>query len=359
VFLAERGQASRRGSLTLTGTVTHPTKGERPVSEVRAGDFVQLADRPDDPVRRIINTRYDHDTLQNVLDLDNTVFRTDAILERMGRRSTAPTRPCTGHHDGHRAGHRRRAGRPGLENSLHAEQPSAANVAAQDTAAPATTCPSSPRTPRRRSAAAVSRFVQQLQLAPRRRPEGRSRCTRPSAPTCPAGRRQRDRRLFDQPALAGELELRHRPRGPLRLHRARDRQGLDAGRRQPVVDQLRDHQPRRPARPNLIAGPGRKRLVSIIVDISKRWNIPLRRGAVSGCVPQRSGIIDHSTWGPCGGGHVDVTPNRNAIDPIISDARRLCAKRYRAAGHPVPGALRRRPSATKTGRGPFVRSGAD
>jgi hypothetical protein len=84
VFLAERGQASRRGSLTLTGTVGHPTKGERPVSEVRAGDYIMLADRPDDPARRIINVRYDHDRLQATCDLDNTVFRADAILERMG-----------------------------------------------------------------------------------------------------------------------------------------------------------------------------------------------------------------------------------------------------------------------------------
>lgn len=87
---------------------------------------------------------------------------------------------------------------------------------------------------------------------------------------------------------------------------------------------------------NLIDGAGRKRLISTIVDISKRWDIPLRRGSVAGCVPRRAGIIDHTSWGACGGGHVDVNPFRSAIDPIIVDARALCQRRYRAAGHKIP-----------------------
>jgi hypothetical protein len=91
---------------------------------------------------------------------------------------------------------------------------------------------------------------------------------------------------------------------------------------------------------NLIDGPGRKLLLGILNDASKRWNIPLRAGATSGCRPTRAGIIDHYSLGPCGGGHVDVTPFRKSIAPIISDARRLCEKRYRAAHRPLPARCR-------------------
>jgi hypothetical protein len=88
---------------------------------------------------------------------------------------------------------------------------------------------------------------------------------------------------------------------------------------------------------NLIDGPGRRLLLSILNDASKRWDIPLRRARLSNCTPTRAGITDHNSLGPCGGGHVDVSPFRSAIDPIISDARRLCVKRYHDAGHVVPG----------------------
>lgn len=87
---------------------------------------------------------------------------------------------------------------------------------------------------------------------------------------------------------------------------------------------------------NLIDGAGRARLLAILNDVSKRWDIPLRRARNSGCVVTRAGVNDHTSWGACGGGHVDVGPFRNAIDPIISDARKLCVRRYRSAHHPVP-----------------------
>lgn len=91
---------------------------------------------------------------------------------------------------------------------------------------------------------------------------------------------------------------------------------------------------------NLIDGAGRRKLLGLLNDISKRWGIPLRTGRVSGCVPTRRGIIDHDTFGACGGGHVDVNPFRRSLAPIIHDARRLCVKRYRTAHKRVPARCR-------------------
>lgn len=58
-----------------------------------------------------------------------------------------------------------------------------------------------------------------------------------------------------------------------------------------------------------LAGPaGYRRLGQVISDSAKRWDIPLRQGAVKGCTVTRSGIVTHQMLGACGGGHSDISP---------------------------------------------------
>jgi hypothetical protein len=100
-----------------------------------------------------------------------------------------------------------------------------------------------------------------------------------------------------------------------------------------------------------IEQPGLKVLARVVSDALKRWNIPVRVGAVSGCVPTRAGIVTHQMLGLCGGGHVDITPYpiSTVIQAVLSVREReaqasvsrldvlRCTRlnKWRAAGRPA------------------------
>lgn len=68
-------------------------------------------------------------------------------------------------------------------------------------------------------------------------------------------------------------------------------------------------------------GAGQRMLAKVVHDCAARWSIPLRRGATSGCLVTRAGVVDHATLGACGGGHVDIGKYRGIdIDKTIRNA---------------------------------------
>ncbi|MDX8151081.1 N-acetylmuramoyl-L-alanine amidase [Patulibacter brassicae] len=69
----------------------------------------------------------------------------------------------------------------------------------------------------------------------------------------------------------------------------------------------------------LTSAAGMRRLGQVISDSTRRWGIPLQRGAVSGCTVTRAGIVDHRQLGSCGGGHVDISPY--SLAPVIAAAK--------------------------------------
>lgn len=83
IALGLQALPQRRGTLTLTGTVTHPTEGEVPVWRVRAGDYISISDHPADVPRKIIETQYTHSTRTISCSLDNTPHALDAIFARV------------------------------------------------------------------------------------------------------------------------------------------------------------------------------------------------------------------------------------------------------------------------------------
>jgi hypothetical protein len=86
-------------------------------------------------------------------------------------------------------------------------------------------------------------------------------------------------------------------------------------------------------------------------QVARQLHIPLRAGASSNCVPTRAGVVDHKSFGACGGGHPDI--GTWPLEPLITAARTLgttstdrvtCRKinAWRAAGRPGGGQWQQR-----------------
>lgn len=81
-YLAQTQLPSRSGDMTLPGTVGHPTKGDRPSREVRAGDWIQVSDHPADVPRRIISVTHNDDDRKTTVSVGNDLNKVDALLEQ-------------------------------------------------------------------------------------------------------------------------------------------------------------------------------------------------------------------------------------------------------------------------------------
>ena len=77
--------------------------------------------------------------------------------------------------------------------------------------------------------------------------------------------------------------------------------------------------------PVYLAPPGMAKLRSVMREVSRRTGIPMRAGAIGGCAPRRTGIVQHKDFGLCGGGHVDITPfkSRSVITQLIGGGVQL------------------------------------
>jgi hypothetical protein len=81
-YLAQTQLPSRSGDITLRGPVGHPTKGDRPPREIRAGDWIKLSDHPADVPRRIIQVSHNDDDRSTTVSVGNDLNKVDAMLEQ-------------------------------------------------------------------------------------------------------------------------------------------------------------------------------------------------------------------------------------------------------------------------------------
>lgn len=114
--------------------------------------------------------------------------------------------------------------------------------------------------------------------------------------------------------------------------------------------------------PSYVTGAGKRKLLAVTRELGRRFDIPMRRAVVRDCRVIKSGILEHSDVGACGGGHQDVTSTRRPepagwnVDRLIrelaaataprrvtSTDRRTCAKlnAWRRADRPRGGGWER------------------
>jgi hypothetical protein len=84
MWLAEQQLPSRRGSITLTGMVRHPTEGMVPVSRIRAGDWIRISDRPGDVPREVTSTDFDDDSKTITCSVGGMPQKVEAMLAMQG-----------------------------------------------------------------------------------------------------------------------------------------------------------------------------------------------------------------------------------------------------------------------------------
>ncbi len=84
VFLQEFNTAQSPGSITVTGHIRDRAGHWQQGWKVRASDRLIIADLPNDSVRVVGETDWNHDSKQLTISVDSTFKRLDAILARLG-----------------------------------------------------------------------------------------------------------------------------------------------------------------------------------------------------------------------------------------------------------------------------------
>ncbi len=82
-YLAQTQLPSRSGNITVRGSAGHPTKGDRPAREIRAGDWIKISDHPADVPRRVISTTHSDDDRSTTVSVGNDLNKVDAMLEQV------------------------------------------------------------------------------------------------------------------------------------------------------------------------------------------------------------------------------------------------------------------------------------
>jgi hypothetical protein len=84
VYLNEFNQAKSPGSITFQGHLRDRAGHWQQGWKVRASDRLIISDLPNDRVRVVAETDWNHDSKQGTIAVDSSFKRLDAILARLG-----------------------------------------------------------------------------------------------------------------------------------------------------------------------------------------------------------------------------------------------------------------------------------